>query len=52
MSLIVSLCHPQIVNLGKNITDFSVEGRDDAIKDNKEKDDDGDQEQLDEEMGK
>lgn len=39
----------QLVNLGKSITDFTVESRDEAMKEDKEQD--NDQEQLDEEMG-
>lgn len=40
----------QLVNLGKSITDFSVDGEEEAKKD--EMEDDEDHEQLDEEMGK
>lgn len=40
----------KLVNLGKSITDFSVEGADDAKKEDMEQDDD--HEKLDEEMGK
>lgn len=40
----------QLVNLGKSITDFSVDGEEEAKKD--EMEDDEDNEQLDEEMGK
>lgn len=42
---------PQLVNLGKSITDFSAEGDDDEDKDKEDMDQDEDHEKLDEDMG-